>query len=277
MTAGPAIVAAWMPASEKMPAPIMTPSARKISSPVPNTAGSRCRALVTRSIASSAGSRRARPPSKVWAILVSLITGAPVAPMLQGTDDGREAVSLALCGGLARRQPGVRHRQEELHRRADRHRVEHRADADRAAEHEPDHEHRHLDRGPQDPDAVAGAAHEAQPQAVARAGAEVGTDVHRTGQPVADHAGDQHDDAQPELVRAFDEGEAGVGGQADDDDVEHRAEARHLAQRDPQQQHQGSDHDDDLAERERQVLARRPGGTRPTGRGRGRRAPSAPS
>jgi hypothetical protein len=41
ITAGPAIVAAWMPAREKMPAPIMTPRARKISSPVPNTAGSR--------------------------------------------------------------------------------------------------------------------------------------------------------------------------------------------------------------------------------------------
>ncbi len=61
ITAGPAIVAAWMPASEKMPPPTMTPIARTMSSPVPNTAGSRWRALLIRSIASSGGRRRALP------------------------------------------------------------------------------------------------------------------------------------------------------------------------------------------------------------------------
>src|SRR5687768_10026847 len=136
MTAGPAMVAAWMPASEKMPAPIITPSARKISSPVPKTAGSRCLALVTRSIASSGGSRRARPASKGWGI----------ASMLQGTEMAGEVSASPAAG---RRQPGVRHRQEELHGRADRHRVEQGADADRATQDEPDDQHRQLDRGSQ--------------------------------------------------------------------------------------------------------------------------------
>ena len=87
-------------------------------------------------------------------------------------------------------------------------------------------------------------------QPVARAGAEVHADVGRGGdgvqqrcRPRASATRSGRDDG------AGSDGERGVDGQADHDDVAHRAEPRPLAQRDPGQQHQGADQDRHGADR----------------------------
>jgi len=55
-------------------------------------------------------------------------------------------------------------------------------------------------------------------------------------------------------VGLVDHGNAEVGGKADDHDVEDRADARHLPQRDPQQQDQRADSDRDLAKGQWEVM-----------------------
>jgi len=149
--------------------------------------------------------------------------------------------------------PGLRERQEELHDRADRQGVQHRSDAHGAAEDEADRQDADLDDGPPEPHAASRAPHEAQPEAVARTRTQLGTDVDRTGEAVADHATDEEGAAQPRVVGLVDDGDAGIGREPDHDDVEDRADSRHLAQRDPQQEHDGPHEDDDLTEGQRQV------------------------
>ena len=64
----------------------------------------------------------------------------------------------------------------------------------------------------------------------------------------------QHREPDGERPALGDQGERGVGGEPDDDDVAERADPRLLAQRDPPQQHDDARDDDRRAEREPGVL-----------------------
>src|SRR5918997_3955111 len=75
--------------------------------------------------------------------------------------------SLGRVRRLAAGQPDGDPGQEQLDQRADRHRVEHGAHADGAAQQEPDAEHRELDAGADQPDAGSGAGGQAGHQTVA--------------------------------------------------------------------------------------------------------------
>jgi len=100
---------------------------------------------------------------------------------------------------------------------------------------------------------VPGTPDQSQPQTVPRARPQLGTDVERTSQSIADHTANQQRDSPAELGRALDNRNPEVGRKPNDNDVEHCAETGPLTKRDPQQQHAGADNDDHLTERERCV------------------------
>ena len=91
-------------------------------------------------------------------------------------------------------------------------------------------------------------------QAVARAATELRTDVEGAGQSAQQHAAEHQRDARRRVRPAPSRtARVSVGGEADDDRVADRAEAGHLAQRDPQHQHDEAEQDDRLAQGHRHV------------------------
>ena len=110
-------------------------------------------------------------------------------------------------------------------------------------------------------------------QAVPRARSEAGADVeavpgpHRTRRPRGRRAGRRASPAcRARAARAS-------IVDADEEHVEHRAEAGPLAQGQPGEQHDGADDDADRADGDAGVVARCPGRAPTTGRARGRRRP----
>ena len=144
----------------------------------------------------------------------------------------------------------VEQRQEELDERPDRQHVERGRHAERAAEQPSGGHDRHLDAGADLAHRAAGAAYEPCHEAVAGAGAHPCPDVRRGRHGVKDHAGEGQGDAYGERVRDRQQRERGIHCEADDDDVADGAEARPLAQRDPQQEHRGADDNRHGAQRE---------------------------
>lgn len=141
-------------------------------------------------------------------------------------------------------------RKEELDQGPDGDRIERRPDTDRPAEQEPGDKHRHLDPGPNEPDAEPGPLDQGDPDAVAWPGAQPRADVERSGHAVADDTNHQQRDPSPHRTGCGNERDARVGGQPDEENVEHSANARPLLQRDPQQQDDRAHDDDHLAEGE---------------------------
>ena len=101
--------------------------------------------------------------------------------------------------------------------------------------------------GPGEPDRQA-AGGQAGHEAVARPGAETGSDVEARGQAAQHDPADQVRDLHGQQTRCRQHEQGGVGGQAEHDDVADRADARPLPQRQPEQEHGRADDDDDDAE-----------------------------
>ena len=166
---------------------------------------------------------------------------ASTAPVRRSASRGADAVGGHPAGTADREE-----RDGVPAERADEQREGDRADADVAAEHPADREHHELDAGAHDPDAPSGDPVQARHQAVARAGAEVRADVEAGRDGEHDDAGGEQQDAHPEVEARRDEPQADVGGRADEQRVHDGAEARLLADRDPQQQHDAArDHRDE--------------------------------
>ena len=120
----------------------------------------------------------------------------------------------------AERQPG----EQDLHQRADRDRVQDGAEAQRAAEQPAAGDDGHLDRGADQPHRPARATDQAGHQPVPRSRPEVHADVGGGGDGVQQDAEREQPDLHRPGRRRRDDGERGVDGQPDDDDVAHRAE-----------------------------------------------------
>lgn len=144
-------------------------------------------------------------------------------------------------------------RQEGLGERADEQGVGDGRDAEHPAEREADEHDHDLDPRAHQPERQPGAARQPGHQAVPRAGAELGADVHRRRDPVEDQPGDHQRDPAGPALRGVDPGHHRVDDQADEDGVGDRAEAGRLPQWHPQEQHDHRGRDDHLAEGERHV------------------------
>lgn len=139
---------------------------------------------------------------------------------------------------------------EELRERADGRREQHGPDADGPAEQPARGEHHDLDAGAGEPQRAAGPGGQAGHQPVAGSGAEAGADVETGGEAVERDAAEEQRGARYERVDRRQQAQRGVGGQADHDDVAHRADPGALAQRDPGEQHRRADDDDDPPQRQ---------------------------
>jgi hypothetical protein len=144
--------------------------------------------------------------------------------------------------------------QEELHQWPDRQGVEDGPDTHGSTQDESEHQDRQLNAGAHHPDAEAGALDDGDPQSIAWSVAEPCPDVERAGQAVADEAEDEQGGPRPQVIRRSDERQARIGCETNEGDIQHGSDPRTLAQRDPQQQDDGTDGDDHLSERHGQVV-----------------------
>ena len=116
---------------------------------------------------------------------------------------------------------------------------------------QPTHHHdADLDRGPHQPHRPPGPSYQPGHQPVPRAGAELGADVERAGQPVEHHPADQQPGARGRLVGRGEHPEHGVGDHPDHHHVGDRAEPGQLPDRHPQREHHHPDQDHHRAERQ---------------------------
>ncbi|KAG1256704.1 hypothetical protein G6F68_009646 [Rhizopus microsporus] len=112
-------------------------------------------------------------------------------------------------------------------------------------------QHAALDQAAHLPDRPAGAGVQAGHQAIARARAELGADVQAGGKGDQQHAGAEHRQLPAEADGRRQQPQPELRGRADQQHVEHGADARLLPQWPPQQQHQSTDHVGGEAERKR--------------------------
>lgn len=147
-------------------------------------------------------------------------------------------------GGFPEHHPG----QEQLGERADRHRVEHGADPDGAAEQPADGQHGQLDPGAHPAHRPPGTGVQPGHQPVPGAGAETRADVTGGGQPVEQHPGDHQGDLPAEPGGRWDHRQRHVDRNGDHHHIGHRAHPGALPQRDPDQQHHNAGERGDRSE-----------------------------
>ena len=194
-------------------------------------------------------------PVRVWISPRRRAARRP-APAEEGVDDH--------VGGRPRRADGQAG-EEELHEGADRHREDYGAQADGAAEQPADGQGRELDARAHEADRPDAAGGEPGHEAVPWAGPEAGPDVEPGPGAPEEHAERQVREAADRRPRRVEHQEGQVDRGADQQDVEHRAEAGSLAEGQPRQEDQRPDEDADGADREAGALRdplveHRPGG-----------------
>ena len=144
-------------------------------------------------------------------------------------------------------------RQQGLGDRADREGEGDGAEAETAAEQQADRDDGDLQRGAHQPDREAGTPGQPGHQPVARAAAELGTDVERSGEAAQHDAADHQREPQGQRVGPVEQREGRVAGEADHQRVGDGADAGHLLERDPQDQHHEAHHHHGLPQRDRHV------------------------
>ena len=139
-------------------------------------------------------------------------------------------------------------REGDVDDRADEQREGERAEADLAAEHGADEQHRDLDAGAHGPDRPAGAGVQPGHQPVARAGTQAGADVETGGDAHEQQAAREDESLEHRLVLLRHDEQEQLCERPDEQHVGHGAETGLLPDRDPEQQHERPDDVDDDAE-----------------------------
>ena len=256
-------MAAAMRSSDVLPAPLGPMTTQRSSS----------------STAQVTGPTRVFPPRRSVILAKSISRSGSTASSRSSGSLGRLALAHRSQAGFgerppARGEPPLRcHPQDQLHQRADAEGVDEVPIPTVPPSSHPTTQHGRLDGRAHQPDRQARAGHQAGHQTVARSWSEARADVEHRADGVEQHRAEHHRDADGQASRLGQDGQRGVDGDRDDD-------RRWPRCRCPAGCAAGSTR----AARRRRPRPSRcrsscrcgrpgPGGRRPTGRGRVRRAP----